>query len=301
MRYNRKWYYDSVKEEASKYKSRNEFAKGKRGAYNVALKNGWLDDFDWLVKPKKVKWDYDSVKEEASKYKSRGEFQKMCGYAYEVARINGWLDEWFVHSIKKLWDYDSTKEESKRYNTRNDFKKGSRGAYKAALRNGWLNDFDWLKDVRFDLFKDKIDCVYAYEFNELKSVYVGRTLMCLKKQRDRDHIFGKNDAVAIFAKQNDVPIPKPKILEQDLTIEEGSKREGYWLQRYIDNGWNALNRTRTGSIGGLGASKRKWNYDSIKEEAKKYNTRNGFKKGSKGAYNTAWRNGWMDDFFPKIK
>ena len=54
MRYNRKWYYDSVKEEASKYKSRNEFAKGKRGAYNVALKNGWLDDFDWLVKPKKL-------------------------------------------------------------------------------------------------------------------------------------------------------------------------------------------------------------------------------------------------------
>ena len=106
MRYNRKWYYDSVKEEASKYKSRNEFAKGKRGAYNVALKNGWLDDFDWLVKPKKVKWYYDSVKEEASKYKSRGEFQKRCGYAYEVARINGWLDEWFVHSIKKLWDYD---------------------------------------------------------------------------------------------------------------------------------------------------------------------------------------------------
>ena len=85
-----------------------------------------------------------------------GEFQKRCGYAYEVARINGWLDEWFVHSIKKLWDYDSTKEESKRYNTRNDFKKGSRGAYKAALRNGWLNDFDWLKDVRFDLLKDKI-------------------------------------------------------------------------------------------------------------------------------------------------
>ena len=62
---NIKWDYESVKEEASKYKSRSEFQKRCASAYRVALKNGWLDDFNWLVRPKrKVKWNYDSIKEE---------------------------------------------------------------------------------------------------------------------------------------------------------------------------------------------------------------------------------------------
>ena len=32
-------------EESKKYNTRNEFKKGNRSAYNVARKNGWLDDF----------------------------------------------------------------------------------------------------------------------------------------------------------------------------------------------------------------------------------------------------------------
>jgi hypothetical protein len=41
----KKWYDDNCKEEAKKYKTRNEFQKGSRGAYKVALKNKWLDDY----------------------------------------------------------------------------------------------------------------------------------------------------------------------------------------------------------------------------------------------------------------
>lgn len=92
----KKWDYESVKKEASKYKSRWEFAKGNGSAYDIAGKNGWLDEFDWLVTPeRKVKWDYESVKEEASKYKSRKEFEKGNESAYKVALKNGWLDEFF--------------------------------------------------------------------------------------------------------------------------------------------------------------------------------------------------------------
>lgn len=88
----KKWDYKSVKEEASKYKSRKEFWKGSNSAYDVARKNGWLDEwFGHLYKS----WDYDSVKEESSKYKSRTEFAKGNESAYRVALKNGWLDEFF--------------------------------------------------------------------------------------------------------------------------------------------------------------------------------------------------------------
>ena len=93
----KKWDYESVKEEASKYKSRREFWKGNGSAYQVARKNGWLDDcFGHMYKS----WDYESVKEEASKYKSRNEFRKGSGGAYAAALKNGWLDEFFPKTKK---------------------------------------------------------------------------------------------------------------------------------------------------------------------------------------------------------
>ena len=42
----------------------------------------------------------------------------------------------------------------------------------------------------------------------------------------------------------------------------------------------------------------KWSYDSCKEEAKKYDSRGSFAKGSKAAYLKAWKSGWLDEFYP---
>ena len=39
------WTYDMVKQEAEKYNTRTEFWKGSSGAYTVASKNNWLDEF----------------------------------------------------------------------------------------------------------------------------------------------------------------------------------------------------------------------------------------------------------------
>ena len=43
-------------------------------------------------------------------------------------------------------------------------------------------------------------------------------------------------------------------------------------------------------------SKKKWTYEACYEEAKKYKTKIEFHKGSSGAYNAAWENGWLDKF-----
>lgn len=46
--HNKKWYRENVFAEARKYNTRDEFRKGCISAYQVARKNGWLDEMPWL-------------------------------------------------------------------------------------------------------------------------------------------------------------------------------------------------------------------------------------------------------------
>ena len=293
------WNYETCMEESKKYKSRNEFDNCCRGGYDVARKNGWLDEYTWLISPRKTKdyWNYETCMEESRNYTTRTEFQKGSNGAYHVARRNGWLDEytWLESKFHADWNYETCIEESRNYTTRTEFQKGSNGAYLAARKNGWLDEFTWLKDERFDMNTDKIDSVYVYEFKELNCAYVGRTLMRCQKDRDRAHIFRTdNDAVAKFAKEHNISVPKPIYLEENLTLKEGAKQEGYWLNKYIEDGWTMLNRAKTGSIGGLG--KGKWNKKTCMEESKKYKSRGEFCKGNGSAYQVALKNGWLDEY-----
>lgn len=46
--YNKKWNYDTCFAEAKRYKTRSEFNKKRSGAYDVARRNGWLNDYTWM-------------------------------------------------------------------------------------------------------------------------------------------------------------------------------------------------------------------------------------------------------------
>ena len=88
------WHYETCMEESKKYKSRGEFCKGSSGAYDVARRNGWLDEYTWF-EDGRIKWTYENCMEESKKYNTRTEFNKGNGSAYDVARKNGWLDDFF--------------------------------------------------------------------------------------------------------------------------------------------------------------------------------------------------------------
>lgn len=93
----KKWTKETVFEKARKYKTRGEFQKGCDSAYNVALKNGWLDEMYWFIDGKRPNgyWTKERVFEEAMKYKIRREFKKGCESAYAIACRNKWIDELF--------------------------------------------------------------------------------------------------------------------------------------------------------------------------------------------------------------
>ena len=193
------------------------------------------------------------------------------------------------------WTEDACYEEAKKYSSRTEFQKKNESAYNKARKNGWLESYYWLKNQSFDLYKDKIDMVYAYEFMEQNAVYIGRTLIRCANKRDKEHLF-KEDSVAKFAKAHDIPIPKMKTLETDLLLEEGVKREGYWVEKYKEDGWIILNKVKTGSIGSLGTQLTSKSYDYCLNEAKKYTTLKDFRTKSKNAYNASIKHDWLKDF-----
>ena len=294
------WTYESCYQEAKKYNRVSDFAKYSPGAYNAAIENNWRDDYEWL--PHAKRWTYEEIYELAKQFNYKVDFYRSnCG-AYDTALRNRWIDDfdWFLDGIKRTgenhrkWDYETCFKEASKYKTRGEFGTKSSRAYWIAIQNGWIDDYTWLKDERFDLINDEIDCVYAYEFSDFHAVYVGRTLISRKKDRDREHLYVRNDAVAKYALKHGIEVPLPKYLEDYLTIKEGAEKERMWIKKYKEDGWHVLNRMKGGSIGSLG--KGKWNYKTCLVEAKKYNTIKDFLNNSKGAYLKALKNKWIADY-----
>ena len=295
-----KWTRESCYQEALKYKSRSEFAKGCQSAYNKARTNGWFDDYTWLSCRKEH--TYEEVYEVARKYEYKVDFAKNNRKEYDSAISHGWLKEfdWFLDGIKRTgerhrkWNYETCYQEALKYKTRGTFGTKSSRAYLIAIQNGWLDDYFWLEDKRINQEKDEIDCVYAYEFTDFNAVYVGRTLTIRKKDRDREHLYMNNDAVARFAKKHNIAVPKPKYLEDSITIKEGVEKECYWIAKYKELGWHVLNRAKGGSIGSLGSGK--WTHDSCYAEAKKFKTIRDFILQSPHAYRKAYKRNWVGEY-----
>ena len=239
-------------------------------------------------------WTKENVFAEARKYRTKKEFEKGCGSAYVTARRNGWLSEmtWFING-KIKWTKEKVFEEARKYNTRNELEKRNGKIYSVSRRNGWLSEMTWLEDGRIKLFTNKIDSIYKYYWKKTNAIYVGRTLMRRQKIRDKEHIFNEKDIVHIYSKENGFAVPPMEIIENNLTLEEGIEREGYWVEYYRECGYTILNRAKTGAIGSIG--KGKWTKEAVFAEARKYKTKEEFKKCCGSANDAARRNGWIPE------
>lgn len=246
-----------------------------------------------------IKWNYETCYKEALKYGRRIDFQKGNGSAYKAARENEWLDEyiWFKKPHmrdKRYKTYDEVYNIALAYNTRWDFCKGNQTAYNTARENDWLDDYAWFERPT-NIYSDKKDNVYAYFFNDFKSVYVGRSVAI--KQRDNNHRKSSKSTVFKYAESNNIPIPQMTILKTNLTPIEGLEWEDYFVKYYTEEGWNVLNIAKTGvSCGALGNIKPKWTYKKCYKEAKKYKTRWEFGKNNTSAYAASIANEWIEDY-----
>lgn len=308
----KKWTYETCMKAASEFTTLKDFRSKYQSACNVASKNGWIKDYTWFVDGKQLsaqrrtKWDYDTCYELAKQCNKKTEMCNKNSRAYAVAKKNGWFSDytWFLSEdeirhqkrpSRVKWTYERCKELALQYSTLAEFEKTYPSVYTVSKRNGWIDDFNWLGRSG-NIYSSKTDNVYAYFFNELNSVYVGRTVEPLR--RDLDHNTSEKSTVFRFASDNNTTIPKMTILESSLTIMEGLDKEDYYCNKYQSEGWNVLNIAKTGrksgSLGGLGRGK--WNYNSCYKEAQKYTTLKEFRKKSPAAYNVVCKNKWQNDY-----
>ena len=89
--------------------------------------------------------------------------------------------------------------EAKKYKTLKEFYTNSKTAYYAALRLRIMNKITWFENKKIN-YEEK-DTVYAYIFERLKYVYIGRTLMSRIDRRDKEHFSeNKNEVTYRFIK-----------------------------------------------------------------------------------------------------
>lgn len=140
------WTQERVFQEASRFSTRKEFRNESPGAYNAAMKHGWMCDYTWFPKASnEKKWFYDTCYQEALKYTSKRDFRIKSVTAYCVARDNGWLAEYtWLADISYEWTFETCMNEAKKYKYYNDFKSKSYEAYIAARKRGWLPNYSWL-------------------------------------------------------------------------------------------------------------------------------------------------------------
>jgi hypothetical protein len=136
---------------AKKYESRNEWTKNSSGAYNLARKNGWLEEccahMKRLQKPNGFWQIKENCIEDAQKYKSPSKWKEHSGRAYQMARENGWLKECSAHMNKKqqkakgFWQIkENCIEDARKYQNRSEWMRKSSGAYDSARDNEWLEE-----------------------------------------------------------------------------------------------------------------------------------------------------------------
>ena len=85
-------------------------------------------------------------------------------------------------------------------------------------------------------------------------------------------------------------------MESGLNGNEASIQETVWFNKYVENGWNLINRIKTGGIGGGG----KYDYsmytnEYIIEISKQYTSLTKFKNAHYILYNIAIERGLIDD------
>lgn len=177
-------YWDNkehVFEEAKKYKTRTDFAKGCPRAYDVARDKHWLDEMNWFEEKQKSAgyWTYERCYEVALKCKNSREMYKKYSTSYKTACDNGWIKDytWFESGQKPngYWDYDRCMECALKCKNYSEFAKKYPSAKTAARKNGWIKDYPWYKGKKESGYWDDYDHCFeeAKKYNSRREFMFG--------------------------------------------------------------------------------------------------------------------------------
>jgi predicted GIY-YIG superfamily endonuclease len=292
------WTKENCLKKALKYKSRTKFHIESSSAYTSAYNNGWLNSICKHIIPTRKPdgyWTKNRCIKEAKRFKSKTEFKYNSTSAFQSARRNDWLPEICSHMVELLkpagyWTKKRCQEEAAKYQIKNDFRNGSSKAYMASHRNKWINDVCKHMEIQGNHF---FVFVYVFEFTN-NAAYIGLTYNI--KERELDHLSRDKSQVYKHIKKTRAKYTLKIITKKPITKDKAQELEHKMKLKYIREGWNVLNKGKTGKgIGSLGGNTLFWTKERCHQEALKYNLFSEFCKKASGAYDSAQRNGWVND------
>lgn len=209
---------------------------------------------------------------------------------------------------RSIYNKEKVFELGRKFTTRSEFSKKEGTAYRIALKNGWLEEmthWELPKRPKIDMITTN-NLIYCYEFPD-NVVYIGRT--CNLNNRDknhrriRKHSDGKTTigAVLRYSMETGLPIPKPTILKNNLTLLQSQEEEDNYRKEFESKGYTLLNIAKTGLYcGALGSYTKYDNYEQILEVARNYDRRWHFQKNHGGMYRAVKKMGLWEKLVEEV-
>lgn len=305
VRPNGYWTRERCEEEARKYNTKGEFLKGCSAAHSASVRNGWLDDFDWLTDKRidVIKGKIDSVyvyifEETRTAYVGRTLVRRQNKRDKEHL-FNQESDSVAIfaknHNIPvppmiilesnltlkeglEREDYWRQWFEQQGYSMLN---KGATGIGKGSL--GGISHGKW---NRSSCYNEALKYKSSSEFED------GNASAYAAARRNgwiKDYTWF--DVLWEPKWDKNTCYQEAKKYKTHGEFQKGSP--GAYIKS-LNKGWieeyTWLHRRQTKPAG-------YWdNYENCYEEAKKYKTRSAFQKKCQGAYSKALKNGWLDDY-----
>ena len=297
--------YERVQEEAKKYSSRTEFYKGNQVAYNIALKNGWIDDFIPLKLDVNAKIrcvysyefpDYNVAYVGITMDKKRRHLQHK-GVSTTGKSASAVLKFITTHKIdipNPIYWYDNcTVAEAQEFENRiveyySEQGWGLLNKAKTGVGHGGIGvmDLKWTKENCYNEAKKynsrtefSNNCQSAYA-KALRSGWINDyTWFSTLGNKKWTYETCYNEALKYntrwdFGRGNH---PAYQVASQNKWLDDY-----YWFVKPAPK-----------------VAPRKWSYDACKTAAKNCSSRSEFVRLYKGAYEVSRKNGWLDEFIPE--
>ena len=199
---------------------------------------------------------------------------------------------------KTRYTYEICFEQARLCFTRTEFRDCGNNAYRVALREGWINDYTWFKDgttVGANK-RRKYDYQTCYEeakkyktITEFENENKGACRAARTNGWMKDYTWFTLLWQEKWNKETCYEEAKKYTTLDDFVSTNGSCYATACKNKWIDDyTWLVRKRTRRGY----------WqNYDNCYNEAKKYKTMTDFMRKSSGAYKSAFKKGWIKDYF----
>ena len=304
--YNKKWKYDTCYAEAKKYKTRSEFNKKCSGAYDVARRNGWLDDYTWMPDITAEDSKVDSVyiylyKEQNAVYVGRTlmyrqhirdiEHRNMRNdTVYKFAKKNNCdippmqiiEEKLSIYQGREREDYWRKHYESQGYKILNKAATGKKSGSLGAIGRGkWTFEKAYKIAQAFQTVNEMCEeYEYLYKISKARGWlerfdwFRGQEIRIEKATKWTEEVC-REEALKYTSRKD---FRKHSKGAYDKAQECGWLKDYTWLSHH--------------------KSYSEWDYESCKKEAMKYTNRNEFGKHSYGAYTVARKQGWLDEFYP---